>query len=420
VTPAINIDGQALTGNAVDLSATITGFSVAKDVAYPDVRLTATISTFTIAKDAKTPDVAIPKGYLKEIGLFENVAYPNVTIPKGYIESVVLLASATLPSPKISITINKDSFIFTADDAQLVRDRFAGQVTPKLTFGPQSIVFTADDAKIVQDRLAGQLTPKISLSDEGVIGADPKVMATINANIGKLLTPKIWVTDDGVISADPAKMSIIKDNLGDVLTPTISPIIEVSLQEQGLARTKIEQDIVPIITPILGEPSAQEIAEYQKRLDTLVKTKPESTVTSLGGLGNTLVKNGNATSANGNTGVNSLASDYITDLTNDFGTPENVLALATIGTGIRGAIDSGIRNAPTSDIGTEIVALINGQFFTEANVLSIKSIGGNVFELIIAGIRIAMQKKNNNVGQEIVDTIAAQVVTATADAITGD
>jgi hypothetical protein len=314
------------------------------------------------------------------------------------------------------LTINQQSIVLTADDAQLIKDRIAGQITPKLTFNQQSIVFTADDAQIVRDRLASQMTPKINLSGEGVISADPKVMETINENLGKLLTPKIWVTDEGGINADPVKIETIKTNLGDALTPTINPIIEVTQQEQDLARVKIEQSIMPTLRPILGDPTQQEIVAYQQRLDSLVKQKPADTLAGQGGLGNLLVRNGKETGEEKNT----LAGDYIASLTDSFNTPENVLALATIGTGIRGAIDSGIRTAPTGDVGTEIIALINGQFFSEANVITIKSIGNNVFELIIAGIRIAMQKKNNNVGQEIVNTIAAQVVTATAEAISGE
>jgi len=170
------------------------------------------------------------------------------------------------------------------------------------------------------------------------------------------------------------------------------------------------------LRPILGDPTQQEIVAYQQRLDSLVKEKPAATLAGQGGLGNLLVRNGKETGEE----KNPLAGDYISSLTDSFNAPENVLALATIGTGIRGAIDSGIRTAPTGDVGTEIIALINGQFFSEANVITIKSIGNNVFELIIAGIRLAMQKKTNNVGQEIVSTIAAQVVSATADAISGE
>jgi len=357
VAPAINIDGQALAGNNLDIKATVTGLEIGADV---DTDLSDKFS--------------------------------------------------------FKLTINQQSIMLTADDAQLIKDRIAGQITPKMTFNQQSIVFTADDAQIVRDRLASQMTPKISLSAEGVISADPKVMATINENLGKLLTPKIWVTDEGGINADPVKIETIKTNLGDALTPTINPIIEVTQQEQDLARVKIEQSIMPTLRPILGDPTQQEIVAYQQRLDSLVKEKPVATLAGQGGLGNLLVRNGKETGEE----KNPLAGDYISSLTDSFNTPENVLALATIGTGIRGAIDSGIRTAPTGDVGTEIIALINGQFFSEANVITIKSIGNNVFELIIAGIRLAMQKKNNNVGQEIVNTIAAQVVSATADAISGE
>ena len=357
VAPAINIDGQALAGNNLDIKATVTGLEIGADV---DTDLSDKFS--------------------------------------------------------FKLTINQQSIVLTADDAQLVKDRIAGQITPKLTFNQQSIVFTADDAQIVRDRLASQMTPKINLSAEGVISADPKVMATINENLGKLLTPKIWVTDEGGINADPVKIETIKTNLGDALTPTINPIIAVTQQEQDLARVKIEQSIMPTLRPILGDPTQQEIVAYQQRLDTLVKEKPAATLAGQGGLGNLLVRNGKETGEE----KNPLAGDYIASLTDSFNTPENVLALALIGTGIRGAIDSGIRTAPTGDVGTEIIALINGQFFSEANVITIKSIGNNVFELIIAGIRLAMQKKNNNVGQEIVNTIAAQVVSATADAISGE
>jgi len=355
--PAINIDGQALAGNNLDIKATVTGLEIGADV---DTDLSDKFS--------------------------------------------------------FKLTINQQSIVLTADDAQLIKDRIAGQITPKLTFNQQSIVFTADDAQIVRDRLASQMTPKINLSGEGVISADPKVMETIRGNLGKLLTPKIWVTDEGGINADPVKIETIKTNLGDALTPTINPIIEVTQQEQDLARVKIEQSIMPTLRPILGDPTQQEIVAYQQRLDSLVKQKPADTLAGQGGLGNLLVRNGKETGEEKNT----LAGDYIASLTDSFNTPENVLALATIGTGIRGAIDSGIRTAPTGDVGTEIIALINGQFFSEANVITIKSIGNNVFELIIAGIRLAMQKKNNNVGQEIVNTIAAQVVSATADAISGE
>ncbi|MFK5284437.1 hypothetical protein ACI3PL_33135, partial [Lacticaseibacillus paracasei] len=48
------------------------------------------------------------------------------------------------------LRINQQSIILTADDAQLIKDRIAGQITPKMTFNQQSIVFTADDAQIVR------------------------------------------------------------------------------------------------------------------------------------------------------------------------------------------------------------------------------------------------------------------------------
>ena len=163
VAPAINIDGQALAGNNLDIKATVTGLEIGADV---DTDLSDKFS--------------------------------------------------------FKLTINQQSIVLTADDAQLIKDRIAGQITPKLTFNQQSIVFTADDAQIVRDRLASQMTPKINLSSEGVISADPKVMTTINENLGKLLTPKIWVTDEGGINADPVKIETIKTNLGDALTPTIA------------------------------------------------------------------------------------------------------------------------------------------------------------------------------------------------------
>ncbi len=357
--PAINIDGQALAGNNLDIKATVTGLVISPDV-----------------------DTDLSKRFSFKIDLSK----------EGVISA----------DPKVMATINEN---------------LGKLLTPKIWVTDEGGINA--DPKVmetIRGNLGKLLTPKIWVTDEGGINADLAKIEIIKANLGKMLTPKIWVTDDGVINADPVKIETIKTNLGDALTPTINPIIEVTQQEQDLARVKIEQSIMPTLRPILGDPTQQEIVAYQQRLDTLVKEKPAATLAGQGGLGNLLVRNGKETGEE----KNPLAGDYITSLTDSFNTPENVLALATIGTGIRGAIDSGIRTAPTGDVGTEIIALINGQFFSEANVITIKSIGGNVFELIIAGIRIAMQKKNNNVGQEIVNTIAAQVVTATAEAISGE
>ena len=316
VAPAINIDGQALAGNSIDVSATITGLSIEKDITYPDLHLTAYISEVRLLAAAKLPDVTLPKGYLKEIGLFENVTYPNITLPTGYLKEIGLFENVTYPN----VTL-----------------------------------------------------PKGYLKEIGLFE---------NVTYPNITLPKAYI-----------------ENVSLLASATLpSPEISVTLR------------------PILGDPTQQEIVAYQQRLDSLVKEKPAATLAGQGGLGNLLVRNGKETGKE----KNPLAGDYIASLTDSFNTPENVLALATIGTGIRGAIDSGIRTAPTGDVGTEIIALINGQFFSEANVITIKSIGNNVFELIIAGIRLAMQKKNNNVGQEIVNTIAAQVVTATAEAISGE
>ena len=81
--PAINIDGQALAGNNLDIKATVTGLEIGADV---DTDLSDKFS--------------------------------------------------------FKLTINQQSIVLTADDAQLIKDRIAGQITPKLTFNQQSIVFT--------------------------------------------------------------------------------------------------------------------------------------------------------------------------------------------------------------------------------------------------------------------------------------
>jgi len=358
VAPTINIDGKALAGDSVDISATITGLSVGKDVTYPDVKLTAHISELLLLADAKLPDITLPAGYIKEIGLFANVIYPNVSLPTGYIKEIGLFANVIYPD--ISLPKGYISEI----------GLFANVTYPDITL---------PTGYIKEIGLFADVTyPAITLPT----GYIKEVGLFANVTYPSVTIPVAYV--ESVLLLASATLP--------------SPKISVT------------------IDTVLGDPTQQEIVAYQQRLDTLVKEKPAATLAGQGGLGNLLVRNGKETGEE----KNPLAGDYIASLTDGFNTPENVLALATIGTGIRGAIDSGIRTAPTGDVGTEIIALINGQFFSEANVITIKSIGNNVFELIIAGIRLAMQKKNNNVGQEIVNTIAAQVVTATAEAISGE
>ena len=65
------------------------------------------------------------------------------------------------------------------------------------------------------------------------------------------------------------------------------------------------------------------------------------------------------------------------------------------------------------------MTLVNQQIFSETNTALIKSMGFNIFQLIVAGVRTAQQRKDNNVGQQIVDGIVAQVINATAEEVEG-
>ena len=86
VAPAINIDGQALAGNNLDIKATVTGLEIGADV----------------------------DTYLSDKFSFK-------------------------------MTINQQSIVLTADDVSSSKTG-CRPITPKLTFNQQSIVFTADDS----------------------------------------------------------------------------------------------------------------------------------------------------------------------------------------------------------------------------------------------------------------------------------
>lgn len=262
-------------------------------------------------------------------------------------------------SIKPKITFSSDSVVFTADDAAIVKTRLESQINPKLTFNNESIVFTADDAQIVRDRLRTQLTPQI------------------------------WLSDEGVISADPKAIESFRDALGIALTPTIKPHMgELSEEEIKRFRQSIASAMQGIGSTEQGEDKSgsNAILGYSKKKKT----------------------------------ENPFVKSYVDNIVAGFQNPETTLPLVGIGANIVSLIDGGIAfTLPTVDVGTEIIMAIREQTFTENNIIYIRGIGNNIYEFILSGIRLAMSKKNNNVGQEIVDNIAAQVIEATTTATAG-
>ena len=243
-----------------------------------------------------------------------------------------------------------------------------------------SFTLETDSAKIVSDNLAAAIAPTIDLGAPGqgfqLLPADAE---RIRASLGLAITPKIDLNGFGVFDYTREGLLPIKTGLALVLTPTI--------------------------TPEIGVPNAEKIAAFNSAFTTALQQQSQTkkTATTLGDIG---------TGGEQDNGLATMAQKYIGDITTAITKPESALQLIGAGAQVRSIIDSGFLLQNETTIGTDFIVSLQNAIFAETNIAPIQGIGATVYVIILAGIRNAMKSKDNTIGQEIVNNIAAQVAEA--------
>lgn len=417
VAPTISIDGAALAGGNLDITATITKLELADGVVASPVTVSATITAYVgdakaekptplvtgaIAKFellASAPVPVVPVGAtITAYGERTDAEKPTPTVSAGI---TVFLESSTAEKPTPTVSAGITAFLesSTADkptptvDAAVTRfleastaEKPTPTVEARLVFSSSRVDFAADEAELVNTRLSQQIKVRINLgdSDQGGFSLLPADAERISLGLSGAIAPKIDMGEVGRIFMTADSATATQTALGAAITPHITPIIDLPTPESlNQARTAIQ-------SALSGA------------------TQAPAGPTPLGQIG-TIGKQGG--------GGSSIAQQYVSDLVAQFSAPENIAQLMGIGTQARSTIDTGFLITTDSTVGSDFVVMMQRQIFTEGNIATLLATGASTFAFIIAGFRNAMNDKNNKVGQEFVNGMAAQVIEAQTKAV---
>ena len=443
VAPVINIDGSALAGGNLDITATVTALELG-DVALTDADIKRINDE--ISKEIK------PKLILDS----DSVGYTDDAV------SVIKSNLATTLAP--TLTLTSDSISMPVQDAEIARGVLTALITPTLV--PVIDVPTPDAIQKFRDgfvealkqnpvaadfsefglptdpakKRAGadflNLKPKIDINAQSFNFPDADA-ASVRGDISSKIAPRLVFSSERVdFAADSAQLVNkrlsdqikVRINLGDpdqgfyilpadaeriskALSTAIAPNIDlgvpgrISLAADAALAIKniLGALITPHITPIIDLPSAEALQAAQQSLHDAL-SQPVQGPPKLSEIGIPRNKPDN--------GSVEVARQYVTDISTALSTPDQALRMIGIGAQVRETINSGFTLSTDTTIGADYVAMMQRQIFSEANIPSLLAIGASTFAFIIAGFRNAMNDKSNTVGQEFVNGLAAQVTEA--------